>query len=55
VQLELLEELGRDHMIRTAIEAAVRRYVARLTPELLAAAGGDRIAPAPLRAIGGDR
>jgi len=35
---ELLAEFGRKHLIRSAIETKLRRYIERLTPSLLRAA-----------------
>lgn len=40
---ELLVELGRDFVIRTAIETKVESYADRLSPELLRVTGGDRM------------
>src|SRR4051812_4236975 len=39
---ELLARIGRDYLIRTAIDQLVADSARRLTPELLAALGGDR-------------
>lgn len=50
---ELLTEMGRDHLIRTAIETKGAYYTDRLTLELLAAADGNRFPPAPLWPVGG--
>jgi hypothetical protein len=38
----MLAELGRDHLILTAIELKAAKCVERLTPELLRITGGDR-------------
>jgi len=40
---ELLAELGRAHLLWSAIEALVDEYLARLTSEMLAAQGADRL------------
>jgi hypothetical protein len=42
---ELLVELGAERLIRTPIETKVTKYVDRLLPGALAAAGGDRMPP----------
>ena len=41
---QMLAELGAQRLIRTEIEALVRRY-SRINPAQLAAAGGDQWAP----------
>lgn len=51
VLYEYLAELGRDHMIRTAIEAKLERYL-QLSPAMLKLTGGDGFAPSPVRAVG---
>jgi hypothetical protein len=45
---ELLRKIGQKHMIRTSIDAELERLVARLTPSMLDAAGGDRFPGRPL-------
>jgi hypothetical protein len=47
---ELLVELGRERLIRTAIEVKVRRYAA-LDPTIMGAVGGDRFPAAPLHLV----
>lgn len=49
---EMLAELGREHLLQTAIEAKLRRYVERLDLALLRAVGGDRFPPSPMRVVG---
>jgi hypothetical protein len=48
---EFLAEIGRDYLLRLVIEELLRRYVTRLTPEMLRAAGGDRFAGAQVRLV----
>jgi hypothetical protein len=48
---ELLAEFGRERLLRACIEVKVRRYVDRLSPELLASIGADRFPLAPPRHI----
>ena len=50
VLAELLAEIGRVHGIADDIERRLASYQ-RLTPEILAAVGADRFAPAPMREI----
>ena len=45
VWLELLSELGAQRMIRSEIEALVRRYARRLNRETLVALGADQMPP----------
>lgn len=47
---EFLAELGAERSIQTVIDSKLDRYV-DLDAEALAAAGGDRFWPAPLREI----
>jgi hypothetical protein len=51
---EMLTALGAATLLRTEIEAVVRRYAA-VDAEVLAATGGDRFPAIPLHAIGGRR
>jgi hypothetical protein len=48
---ELLVELGREFVIRTAIETKVERYADRLSPELLRGTSGERIPPVPVQRV----
>ena len=48
---ELLAEFGREHLIRSATETKLRRYIERLTPSLLRAGGGDRFPVSPIRIV----
>ena len=48
---ELLAEFGCEHLIRSAIETKLRRYIERLTPGLLRAVGGDRFPASPIRIV----
>ena len=48
---ELLAELGARYLIREPIERLIDDYLDRLEPAALAAAGGDRMPPVPIRAI----
>lgn len=48
---ELLAEFGREHLIRSATETKLRRYIERLTPSLLRAVGGDRFPVSPIRIV----
>src|SRR4051812_48964271 len=50
---ELLVELGAQRLIRSEIEALVERYVARLNPEMLLVAGGNKFTPSPIHVVGG--
>ncbi len=43
-----LAEIGARHLLRTEIELTVQRYVERLSPEALEAAGGNRFPRASL-------
>jgi hypothetical protein len=53
---ELLDEICQHHpQIAADIDRRLARYVGRLTPELLAATGGDIFPPRPLHVIGGGR
>jgi hypothetical protein len=52
---ELLAEIGRAFLFRSDIDSAVTRYARRLTPEMLAATGGDRMPVPPFQAVGGGR
>jgi hypothetical protein len=47
---ELLDEIGRHHGIADDIDRRLERY-ARLDPPVLAAVGGDRFPPSPIRAL----
>lgn len=47
---ECFAHLGRKHLIRTSIEAEVKRF-AGLDPAALAALGGDRFPPAPVHLV----
>jgi hypothetical protein len=49
---ELLSEIGRHHGIEDDIAARLQRY-AELDDDLLAALGGDRFPPSPLRVLAG--
>jgi hypothetical protein len=40
---EILREVGCRCLVRTMIHGRVKEYLARLTPEMLAAVGGDRL------------
>jgi hypothetical protein len=40
---EFLLELGAEQLIRTDLELRLERYASRLSPEVLRAAGADRI------------
>ena len=51
---ELLDEIGRQHGIGDDIAARVERYAA-LDHRLLAAVGGDRFPPSPVRLAGDAR
>lgn len=54
VVFELLDELDRHLGLGDDIDRRLERY-ARLDLDVLHAVGGDRFAPAPLRAVGGSR
>jgi hypothetical protein len=47
---EMLEELGRRYLIRTAIDEVVQAYAA-LDPAIVSLVGGDRFAPRPLLVV----
>jgi hypothetical protein len=49
---EQLAELGRERLLRSCLEAKVRRYVDALTPELLAPVKANRFPPAPVHVVG---
>jgi hypothetical protein len=49
---ELLAEIGRHHGIADDIAARIAAYAA-IDPDVLAAVGGDRFPPAPLRVVAG--
>ena len=51
---ELLDEIARHHGLAEDIDRRLAAYAA-LDPDLLHQVGGDRFAPAPIRAVGGDR
>ena len=51
---ELLRKLGQKHMIRTSIEAEVKEFVSRLSPEMLRVTGANRLPPTPLHLPRGD-
>jgi hypothetical protein len=53
VLFELLDELCRHHLqLGTDIDRRLEAYAARLTPAMLTATGGDRLARLPLRVVG---
>jgi hypothetical protein len=47
----LLRKLGQKHMIRTSIDLELEQLVTRPTPEMLGAAGADRLPPVPLHLV----
>lgn len=51
VMLELLAEIARDNGIEDGVRERLAAYAARLTPEMLAVTGGDRLVPRPLRLV----
>jgi hypothetical protein len=53
VVAEFLAEVGRDYLLRLVIEELLRRYVTRLTPEMLRRVGGDRFPSAPIHSVVG--
>jgi hypothetical protein len=55
VLFELLDELDRHHDLGGDLDDRLERYANRLSPELLAAVGGDRFAAPPMRAVAGGR
>jgi hypothetical protein len=55
LQFELLAELGRTHLIRSAVEITVPRYVNRLSPEKRAGRRGSAPGAPPIRALAGGR
>jgi hypothetical protein len=55
VLFEFLDELGRDRLIRTELEGRIKRYISRLSPEILRLTGGDKIAPSPIHCIKSER
>jgi hypothetical protein len=48
-------EIGRDYLLRRVIEELLRRYLDRLTPEMLRVTGGDRFPSAPIHLVAGGR
>jgi hypothetical protein len=40
---EILREVGCRYLVRTMIHSRVKEYLGRLTPEMLAATGGDHL------------
>jgi excisionase family DNA binding protein len=52
VSYEFLRELGEEQTLRLVIEEKIRRYIQRLTPELLCAAGADPFPPPPIHLSG---
>ena len=52
VFFEFVDELDRVHGLGAGLDRRLERYAA-LDHELLAALGGDRFAPAPMRVVGG--
>jgi hypothetical protein len=54
VVFELLDEIARHYELADDIDARLARY-AGADPAILAAVGGDKFAPLPLRSIGGVR
>jgi hypothetical protein len=48
---EFLRKIGQKHMIRTSIDAELGRLVARLTPEMLEATGGDQFPAIPIHIV----
>jgi hypothetical protein len=55
VVAEFLAEIGRDYLLRLVIEELLRRYLDRLTPEMLRVTGGDRFPGAPIHLVVGRR
>jgi hypothetical protein len=51
VMSEFLKEIGRNFMVRTAIDEILERYIDRLTPGILEATGGNRFPTAPIRLV----
>jgi hypothetical protein len=51
---ELLDEIARHHGLVEDIDRRIAAY-AGIDPDLLRQVGGDRFAPAPIRAIGDGR
>jgi hypothetical protein len=52
---EALAQAGRERGCRTYLETLVHAYATRLSPELLAAAGGDRPLRLPIHSINFDK
>jgi hypothetical protein len=48
---EFVVEVAREYLIGTPLLAKLDRYLSRLSPELLAALGADRLPPAPIHQI----
>ena len=52
---ELFDEIAEKFGIEEQVDARLAAYVERLTPEILVATGGDRLATVPLYAVRGGR